>query len=97
MADRLNQADRRQDNADAMMKARIIKEEEKFDAILKAFPDGPEAHCEAHQAMIKAAQAQEKFWSELRLDVAKKGIWGVMVIICGLILTGAAAKIGVKL
>lgn len=63
--------------------------------ITHAFPDGPEAHRSAHEAMIKASAAQERFWAELRLDIAKKGLWGLLVIVCGLVLVGAAAKIGV--
>lgn len=64
-----------------------------LETIVYAFPDGPVAHRSAHEAMIKAAAAQEKFWSELRLDVAKKGLWGIIVIIAGLILAGAVGKL----
>lgn len=63
--------------------------------ITHAFPDGPEAHRTAHEAMIKASAAQERFWNELKLDVAKKGLWGLLVIVFGLILVGAATKLGV--
>ena len=51
-------------------------------------------HREAHEAMIKAAKAQENFWNELKLDIAKKGVWGMLIILVGLVLTGAAAKFG---
>jgi tetrahydromethanopterin S-methyltransferase subunit E len=44
--------------------------------------------------MIKAAEAQTEFWRELRLDIAKKGVWGLLVVICGLILVGVSAKLG---
>lgn len=64
-----------------------------LETIAYAFPDGPVAHRSAHEAMIKAAAAQEKFWSELRLDVAKKGLWGLLVILVGLILAGATGKL----
>ena len=63
--------------------------------IAYAFPDGPEAHRRAHEAIIKASAAQERFWNELKLDVAKKGLWGLLVIIVGLVLAGAATKLGV--
>jgi hypothetical protein len=62
--------------------------------ITHAFPDGPEAHRAAHVAMIKAAAAEEKFWTELKLDLAKKGIVGIVVILAGLIMLGAAVKLG---
>ena len=45
--------------------------------------------------MIKAARAQEEFWKELRIDIAKKGVWGLLIILVGLVLTGIAAKFGV--
>lgn len=51
-------------------------------------------HREAHEAMIAAANAQKEFWQELKLDIAKKGVWGLLIIVCGLIITGAAAKFG---
>lgn len=51
-------------------------------------------HRNAHEEMIRAAKAQEAFWNELRLDVAKKGVWGILIILVGLVLTGAAAKFG---
>ena len=63
--------------------------------ITHAFPDGPEAHRNAHLAMIRASAAQEKFWTELKLDIAKKGLWGLLVIAVGLVLVGAATKVGV--
>jgi hypothetical protein len=52
-------------------------------------------HRRAHEAMIKAAHAQADFWRELRLDIAKKGAWGVLIIVVGLILVGASAKFGI--
>lgn len=53
-------------------------------------------HREAHESMIKAARAQEQFWNELKLDVAKKGIWGILIIVVGLIMAGLAAKLGIS-
>lgn len=52
-------------------------------------------HREAHEEMIKAAKAQAAFWNELKLDIAKKGIWGMLIILVGLVLAGAAAKFGI--
>jgi len=52
-------------------------------------------HREAHEQMIKAAKAQAEFWNELKLDVAKKGVWGILIILVGLVITGLAAKIGI--
>ena len=52
-------------------------------------------HREAHEAMIEAAKAQAEFWKELKLDVIKKGVWGLLIIVCGLAITGFAAKFGI--
>ena len=65
-----------------------------LETIAYAFPDGPEAHRTAHQAMIKASAAQERFWDELKLDIAKKGLWGVLIIVVGLVMVGAVTKLG---
>lgn len=61
-------------------------------------PDGSTdfaGHRNYHEAMIKAATAQEQFWKELKLEVAKKGIWSLLVIICGLVVVGISAKFGI--
>lgn len=52
-------------------------------------------HRKYHEAMIEAAEAQTEFWRELRLDIAKKGIWGLLVIVCGLVIVGISAKLGI--
>lgn len=54
-----------------------------------------DGHRKYHEQMIKAATAQEAFWYELKLEVMKKGIWSLLVIICGLIVVGIAAKFGI--
>lgn len=66
----------------------------KIERIEHAFPDGVDNHRTAHEAMIRAAKAEERFWSELKLDIAKKGVWGLLVIIVGLLLVGASVKLG---
>lgn len=83
-------------------------QDEKLDAILaelkiikNAFPEDESGNIDAdghrryHEEMIKAAQAQTAFWRELKLDLAKKGLFGLLVILVGLILSGLAVKIGV--
>lgn len=52
-------------------------------------------HHDHHARLIKAAQAQERFWNELRLDVAKKGLWGLLVIVVGLAIVGIQVKLGI--
>lgn len=65
-----------------------------LDNIAEAFPDGPLKHREAHEVWIAAKSAETKFWQELKLDVAKKGTWAVLVIILGLFMVGVSAKFG---
>ena len=83
--------------------------EQKLDLILAemkslkgAFPknqDGTtdfDGHRRYHEQLIKAAEAETEFWRELKLDIAKKGMWGLLVILCGLILAGLTAKLGIR-
>ena len=53
-----------------------------------------DGHREYHEAMIRAAEAQAEFWKELRLDIAKKGMWGLIITIGTLIVIGLSAKLG---
>ena len=65
--------------------------------LARAFPGGDvAAHRMAHEAMISAARAQEQFWRDLRLDIAKKGVWGLLIIVLGLVLVGASTKLGIR-
>lgn len=66
-----------------------------LESLSNAFPDGPIKHREAHESWIQAKHAEAKFWQELKLDVAKKGVWGLLVIVLGLIAAGVATKSGV--
>jgi len=63
--------------------------------ISDAFPDGPARHRQAHESWIAAKNAEVKFWQELKLDVAKKGTWGLLIITLGLLMTGLITKSGV--
>lgn len=64
---------------------------------LKAYPnEDPVAHRQYHEAVMRAAEEQEKFWRELRIDVAKKSIWGLITILVGLVLAGVAVKFEVR-
>lgn len=66
-------------------------------SFLKAYPnDDPVAHRQYHEAVMRAAEEQEKFWRELRIDIAKKSIWGIITLLVGLVLAGAAVKLGAR-
>ena len=60
----------------------------------EAFPDGADAHRLAHQAMIDAAKSEAEFWKGLKLEIAKKSIWGILQVLLILTLAGVAAKFG---
>jgi hypothetical protein len=70
-------------------------------SIKSAFPEDEfgqvdvTGHRRYHEEMLAAAKAQTEFWRELKLDIAKKGIWGLLIVIVGLILSGIAVKFGI--
>lgn len=53
-----------------------------------------EGHRKFHEEKIRAAKAEAEFWGELKLEIAKKGIWSLLVIICGLAVVGLSTKFG---
>lgn len=63
--------------------------------LLYAFPDGVEGHRKAHEALIAAAKAEQEFWQDLKRDVAKKSIWGILHILTVLLLGTLAVKLGI--
>lgn len=61
----------------------------------KGFPDGDiRGHRLYHERLIRNVMAQEDFWNGLKSDLAKKGLWAVLLIVVGLIIAGLSAKIG---
>lgn len=63
--------------------------------LMHAFPDGIENHREAHERMLAAARAEEAFWSDLKTDIAKKSIWGILHILFLLTVGTLAVKLGI--
>lgn len=61
---------------------------------VEAFPDGPQKHREAHQAMIDAANQEAEFWRTLKIKMAEKSIWGILQLLIFLVAAGIAAKFG---
>ena len=71
--------------------AHVTREEQ---IIADAFPDGDVAgHRAAHEQMIAASRAQERFWNELKLDLAKKSLWGLLVLVVGLVVLGLSIRL----
>jgi hypothetical protein len=76
----------------------ILDEVRKIHSAFAKTPGGEidfDGHRRYHESMIAAATAQEAFWREMKLEIAKKGVWGLLVIITGLIVVGISAKLGV--
>ena len=74
---------------------------DRIDSLSSAFPvvDGKadfDGHRRTHEAAIKAANAEEDFWREMKLDIAKKGMWGLLTLLVGLIMAGVAVKLGLS-
>lgn len=55
-----------------------------------------DGHRRYHESMIEAAKEQAAFWKELKMDIAKKGTWGLLIVVLGLILVGIQTKFGFK-
>ena len=64
--------------------------------LLTAFPGGDVVgHRLYHESRIRAAMAEEKFWTDLKTDAAKKGIFFIFTVLVGLILLGLSVKLGI--
>lgn len=63
--------------------------------LMKAFPNHDiDGHHDFHLAKIEAAKAEEIFWHELKLDLAKKGLWGIITVLVGMVVLGSGAWVG---
>lgn len=75
--------------------------EEQLMRFMSGFPNGdPLPHREYHEAKIRAAQAEERFWAIAQQKVIEKGIegiFGALKIVVILALTGLAMKFGLAL
>lgn len=52
-------------------------------------------HRSYHEGAIRAAQAEEAFWRELKMKLAIKGVWGILLVLIGLLVTGIGVKLGI--
>lgn len=53
-----------------------------------------EGHRRYHASIIASMNAQEKFWNELKVDLAKKGLWFILIVLAGLVVLGIQTKLG---
>jgi hypothetical protein len=77
----------------------ILDQFKKFEGAFARNEDGSidfDGHRRYHEAMIRAAEEQEKFWHDLKVEIMKKGIIAAIVIMLGLLWIGAQTKFGLK-
>lgn len=79
---------------EAVDDARLRAAFDRFES--EAFPDGAASHRHAHQELIEAARAEKDFWRQLRVEMAKKSILGILQILGILLLAGVAAQFGIN-
>jgi hypothetical protein len=53
-----------------------------------------DGHRRYHQEKLRAAKAEAEFWSQLKLEIAKKGLWSLLLITFGLMAIGMATHLG---
>lgn len=76
----------------------ILDELKKLEGAFPRNEDGTadfEGHKRFHESKIRAAEAEARFWEELKLDIAKKGTWGLLIIILGIFMVGIGTKFGI--
>jgi len=75
---------------------RIDKLAETVKEFEKGFPDGDvHGHRIYHERLIRNVAAQENFWNGLKSDLATKGLWAVILVVVGLIVSGVGVKMGI--
>jgi hypothetical protein len=57
-------------------------------SVNEAFPDGVHNHRLAHEAMLNAKKAETEFYTNLRQELFKKGVFALIIITTGLIWLG---------
>jgi len=75
----------------------VISELKKINGAFATNPDGStdfDGHRRFHEEKLRAAKAEAEFWAELKMEIAKKGIWSLLVIVSGLVVVGISAKLG---
>ena len=77
----------------------VMAELKKIHGAFASTDDGAtdfDGHRKFHEEKVRAAKAEAEFWAELKLEIAKKGLWSLLVIICGLVVVGLSAKLGLS-
>ena len=70
----------------------ISDEARALQALTRALPSKPDGspdvdgHREYHASLIEEAKARAEFWRELRLELVRKGFWGLMGVLAFLVM-----------
>jgi len=71
------------------LETHMDREEKQLRMLMDAFPNrDPIEHRKYHEKLMEAADAQKQFWQDLRLDLAKKATWAIVIAIIGLLVIG---------
>ncbi|CAE6901015.1 hypothetical protein [Paraburkholderia domus] len=80
--------------AQAVTDAKVVEAIRGIDELRRAFPGGDwDGHRRYHEAVIKRIEAREKFYQDLRTDLATKGLWAVIIALGGAVLFYIRAKV----
>ena len=78
------------------LKLNINEINEDIEHIMKGFPyNDTVAHRSYHDSIIEATEAEKVFWQNLKKDLATKGVWSLLVVLLGLLVTGISYKLGI--
>lgn len=93
--------EQRTERSMAHIEAQLEQVLSELKSIKTAFPedefgnmDGT-GHRRYHEEMIAAAKAQTAFWNDLKNELVRKGLFGLLVIALGLMATGLMVKTGI--
>jgi hypothetical protein len=68
--------------AQAVTEKKIVEAIRGIDELRKAFPDGDaDGHRRYHESIIRKNEAREKFYEDLRAELAKKGLWALVAVL----------------
>ena len=89
--DKVEGLDNRITENDAKLDGHMHREEGMTKDMLSSLPVRPdgkpdiEGHRSYHQSLIEEAQDRAKMWRELRVEIIKKGTWGVILVLIALV------------
>lgn len=89
-------SDERHQNLMMSIHSYMEKQNQYYDKIDKAFPEGPERHGDDHVKWITERKKRQEFRDKIIEELAKKGIWAFIVGIGLLVWYGLTSKIGGK-